>query len=217
MRHRQRLAEFSQGRSDSYFICRIGKRKQQSDGDRIGLRRPHSLLQASQFVIRGLLQNLALGVDSLLHTETQFSRDQRLDSVEEKVIQARACLPPDLDDVFEPGGRDQCDAGAFSLQQGIRADRRSKQQRDAGSRPDLPQRLADRARRVGRSREDLQGAQYAAFHPHAVREGASGINCDAQRGMRCLSHEQGRLEQFLGCCKYGVENAARRRSAGIGS
>ena len=50
------------------------------------------------------------------------ARDQRLDAIEEEVVELGAGLASDLDGVFETGGGDQSGARAFAFEQSVGAD-----------------------------------------------------------------------------------------------
>jgi hypothetical protein len=54
-------------------------------------------------------------------------RDERLDAVEEEIVELGTGLPSDLDGVFETGGGDQRGAGAFAFEQRVGADGRAVQ------------------------------------------------------------------------------------------
>ena len=208
MGHRQRFAEFRHGRSYGRFVLRVGKREQQRNGDgvRVGTSRTASRSRANS-CFRRPLQDPALGIGPLLDAESQFPANQRRNPIKEKVIQARARLPSNLDDVFKSRRCNQRDAGAFPLQQSVGPDRGAVQQRKGSSsarlaiRPaDFSQSFGNRARRIVGRRKYLQSFQSAALNPHAIGERASGVDCDAKRGMRCVCHEKGRLPLPAPCC-----------------
>ena len=48
--------------------------------------------------------------------------DERLDAIEEEIVELGTRLPSNLDGVFEPGSRHQRGARAFAFEQRIRAD-----------------------------------------------------------------------------------------------
>ncbi len=48
--------------------------------------------------------------------------DERLDAVEEEIVELGAGLASDLDGVFESGGGDERGAGAFAFEQRVGAD-----------------------------------------------------------------------------------------------
>lgn len=56
--------------------------------------------------------------------------------------------------------------------------------------PDLLDRFHDRARRIGWRGEDLQNANATALDPHAIGEGAAGIDSDSQQGFGTVRHER---------------------------
>ncbi len=60
---------------------------------------------------------------ALVHAETQLSRNQRLDAIEEKIVKPGASLAADLDGVFKTCGGNQSHARALALQQSVGADR----------------------------------------------------------------------------------------------
>src|SRR5208282_6506099 len=129
-----------------------------------------------------------------LNAKSQFTADERRDLIKEKVVQARARLPPNLNDILESRRCDQRDAGAFSLQQSIGADGGAVQQCDGSSsaahscRVNFSESFGNRARRIVGCREYFQSFESAALHPHTIGERASSVDCDAECGMRYASH-----------------------------
>src|SRR5208283_627811 len=156
--------------------------EEQGNGDGIGIGSPQTLSQSRQLHFRWLLQDPPLGIRPLLNTESQVPADERRHTVEEKVIQARTRLPPDLNDVFKARRRNQRQAGAFPLQQSIGSDSGAVQQRGGFSGAGLScsanffQSFGNRSRRIIGRRKHFQSFESAALFPHAVGERTSSVD-----------------------------------------
>src|SRR5208282_5448354 len=90
-----------QGRRNRHFVFWIGKRKQQRDGNCFGPSRLHSSLQIPKIGLRRLSQNLAVATRTFVYAEAQIRWNERLNPVEEEVVELGTGLPPDLDDILE--------------------------------------------------------------------------------------------------------------------
>jgi hypothetical protein len=106
-------------------MFRMQERKQQRDRNRFNLRLLQLLHQFLQVVVVERLDYLARSNNALLDAETKFVSNQRrrLDGVE--IVEFRTRLPADHEHVFKSFCRDQRDARAATLQQGVRADSRA--------------------------------------------------------------------------------------------
>ncbi len=127
----------------------------------------------------------------LVDAESEFATDQRFHTIEEKVIELRSRLASDFNHVFKSGGGNEGDPCAFSLQQGIGSDGGSVQQRERARGAGISHRLANfseslgnGARWVVRRGKHFQSPEFAALHPYAVGERASGVDGDAKVGLR---------------------------------
>jgi hypothetical protein len=65
------------------------------------------------------LDDVALGVEALVHLESQRARDERLGQDHEQVVDVVAHLACHLEHVLEPGGRDHGRGRALALDQGV--------------------------------------------------------------------------------------------------
>ena len=75
-----------------------------------------------QFLRRGSGQDFAVAGRAFVDAEAEILGDQRLDAVEEEVVELGAGLASDFDGVFEAGGGDEGGAGAFAFEQRVGAD-----------------------------------------------------------------------------------------------
>ena len=119
--------------------------------------------------------------------EAEIFGDQRLDAVEEKIVELGAGLASDFDGVFESGGGDEGGARAFALEQRVGADGGAVEEdefavADAQSFvDDLAEGFDDGLRGIGGRGKNFEHAEAACVEPDAVGEGAAGVDGDAER------------------------------------
>ena len=101
-----------------------------------------------EFLRSGLLEDFSFAVGALCDSEAEGLRDQRFDPIEEKIVELGTGLAADLDGVFETFGCDQGNAGAFSLEDRIRADGGSVKKSDGRIGSDLLDGFGDSLGRV---------------------------------------------------------------------
>ena len=93
--------------------------------------------QAFEFVGRRLLEDFSIAVGALGDSEAEVCGDQWFDLLEEEIVELGASLASDLDRVLETLSCDESYAGAFPLQDCIRADGGSVKKGDRGAGGDL--------------------------------------------------------------------------------
>src|SRR5581483_3045413 len=71
------------------------------------------------------LDDTSVSRDPFAQTEAQSPRDEGLGAPPGEVIKIRSRLASDFNDIFKPGGRDQCSARAFAFQQSVGSHSRS--------------------------------------------------------------------------------------------
>ncbi len=141
-------------------------------------------------------QDAAVGQDALVDLDPKLARHQRDRRIDEEVVHVVATLPPDLDGVPEPGGGEEPDAGALSLDQGIGRQGGSVDEgaHRGRSRPRLVQQgdhaFLDRLGGVLGSRQQLADPDRAGdlVDPDEVGEGAADVHPDA-RGVATRCHQ----------------------------
>ena len=74
------------------------------------------------------LEDLSVTGGAFVESEAQVGGNQRLNTIEEQIVEFRPGLAADLDGIFETCRGNQSYARAFALQQSVRADRRAVQQ-----------------------------------------------------------------------------------------
>ena len=129
------------------------------------------------------LKDFAVAGGSFVHTKAQIRRDERFHAIKEEIVKLGTGLAADFDGVFKTGGRDQCHARAFALQQSICANCGAVQ-KDVIERPifsDFVDSFDNRLRRISRRRENLEHSYPSAIHPDAIGEGAAGVDGDVER------------------------------------
>ena len=116
--------------------------------------------------------------------EAHFCTYQRRNPLKEEIVQFRTRLAPNLDQIFEPGSRNQSYPRAFPLKQSIGAHGCSVQQHQRPGHAGLAYAFRDCPRCIGWRRKRLQHANSAPLNPHAIREGTAGVDGDS-----CGSYE----------------------------
>ncbi len=143
--------------------------------------------EGSQFLRRGRGEDFAVAGGAFVDAEAEIFGDQRLDAVEEEVVELGAGLASDFDGVFEAFRGDQGGARAFAFEQRIGADGGAVEEDEVAFVRDFLKGFDDGLRGIGGSRKDFQHAEAAALSPDAVGEGAAGVDGDAE-GLRAAGH-----------------------------
>jgi hypothetical protein len=95
-------------------------------------------------------------VEAARHVEPKRARNERLGSVDKRVIERRTRLACDLDYVAEPFGRDERDARTASFEQRVRCNRRAvREDRDGFVAGHRAPGTGNRESRIIRTRRDL--------------------------------------------------------------
>src|SRR6202043_3221072 len=133
-------------------------------------------------------EDFAIAGNTLVNAEAKIFWNERLDAVEEKVVEFRAGLASNLDGVFESGGSDQGGARACALKQGVSANGGAVEEDEfAAVRSSVfvsgnpAKGFDDGLGWVRRCRENFQHAEASAVLPYAVGESSSGVDGDAER------------------------------------
>ena len=102
------------------------------------------------------LEDLSITGGALVESETQFGGNQRLNTIEEQIVEFRAGLAADFDGIFETCRGNQSHARAFALQKSVRTDCSAVQQNHRIASANFFQRFDDCLGWVGRSRENFE-------------------------------------------------------------
>jgi hypothetical protein len=152
------------------FVASVAERMEQADGDRLRV----------DLGERGEIQRLelAFGPEAAADAVAALERHERRRMVEAGSVEVRPRLPPEVEQVLEPGVRDEPRARAPPLEQRVRRDRGAVREaielvraRRAGGRDNgllLPPR-----------RQDLRDPYVAVGHEDGVRERPADV--DPQR------------------------------------
>lgn len=138
-------------------------------------------MQSAKPIGRWRLQYLPVAGGPFRDAKPQIVQHQRFYALKEEIVEPGSRLPANLNGIFESGGCDQRYARAFAFQERVGADGGSMQQYKAVGDANSLQCGSDCLGWVGRSRKHLQHPQAAIFSPHAVGEGATGVDGDAER------------------------------------
>ena len=187
MGDRERNAERLERFGDCLFVFWICEREEQRDGDGLGLLRFYLGGEGFQICGRRVGQDFAVAGGAFFDAEAEIGGDQRLDAIEEEIVELGARLASDLDGVFESGGRDQSGARAFAFQQSVGADGGAVQDDEFAVVIDFAEGFDDGLGGIGWRGENFQHAQAAAVDPDTVGEGAAGVDGDAE-GLGAAGH-----------------------------
>ena len=80
------------------------------------------LCEDAQFLRRRCGEDFSVAGGAFVDAEAEIFGDQRLDAVEEEIVELGAGLASDFDGVFEAGGGDERGARAFAFEQRVGAD-----------------------------------------------------------------------------------------------
>ena len=100
------------------LVRRVAEREQQADGDRLDV-----LGELRQRVELQRLEH-AVGADPLAHAVAALERHERLRMRGAEPVEVRAVLPPQVQQVLEPGGRDERGPRSLALEQRVGGDGR---------------------------------------------------------------------------------------------
>ena len=86
---------------DGLFVFRICEGEEERDGDGLRLCGGDAAGEVAQFLRRGCGEDFAVAGGAFVDAEAEIFGDQRLDAVEEEVVELGAGLASDFDGVFE--------------------------------------------------------------------------------------------------------------------
>ena len=102
------------------------------------------------------LQDLSITGGALVESEAQFGGNQRLNTIEEQIVEFRAGLAADFDGIFKTCRGNQRHARAFALQKSVRTHRSAVQQNHRIATAYFFQSFDNCLRWVGRGRENFE-------------------------------------------------------------
>ena len=102
---RDRVERRSQGRCEALFVSGVPEREQQRDRHGPGIKRPYGGDHALHLCVHQRYERAA-GPHALGHSHDVCARDERRRVIAREVVQRRPILPPQPEQVLEPGGRD---------------------------------------------------------------------------------------------------------------
>ena len=183
------------------FVPRVAEREEQAHGDRLRI----DLRQRLEIERP---QN-ALRPDPLVDAEAALERHERLRMVVAEPVEMSARLPTQVEQVLEPGGRDERRLRALALEERVRRDGRPVREAlqvaraDGSSGREHRLLLARRGRHLGRR-------DAAILDEDGVRERAADVDAENAhganvRGRRCVETGDGGTEDG--------DRAPRRRAA----
>src|SRR5262249_23043155 len=118
-------------------------------------------------------------------TDSPFGGDQNIRFLEQQVVELRARLAANLQNVFESFGRDEGDATASTLEQGIRSNCGTADNVERGwnsraeTYEDIVNSVCDGSGRLFRLRRNFQNFRFAIPKKNAVGECAASVGCDS--------------------------------------
>src|SRR5439155_21272575 len=179
--------KFSQGLRGGPFIGGMPEGKQKANRDRLSSGTPDAVPQAPKFSPRGAQRDSAVSPGPLLHSEPQRARHERRLAADVQVVEPRARLAADLDQVLETLGGHERDASAPPLEQRVCPHGCAVDDLDGspGARFCFSQEahaFSDAASGVVGRREHLEDSNLGAVEDNAVREGAAGVHTDPRWG-----------------------------------
>jgi hypothetical protein len=147
----------------------VAEREEQAHRDRLGV-------ELGQRVEVELLEH-TVGPDPLAHADAALERDERLRVRFAEPVEVRARLPPQVQEMLEPGRGDERRLRPGPLEERIRRDRRPVREPLDRPRAHLPRGREHRLRLVGRGRY-LGRREPVAVEEHGVGERPADV--DAQ-------------------------------------
>ena len=116
----------AQGRNEAALVLCVAERKQQGDGECFGSGRERADRGDHAFdLVLPQRHEHSLRAGPLRDRHDIGARDERRRVIAGEVVKRRPVLAPQPQQVFEPLGRHERDAGTAALEQGVRGDRRS--------------------------------------------------------------------------------------------
>ena len=171
----RRCAAFGNGG----LVRRVGVGVQQADGQRLRAGAPHLLDDPVDFGRRQGLQHLAVVGQAFGDPEPQAPRHQRRQLLDERVVQVRARLAPDFQNVLETPRGHQRRARALAFQQRIGRHRGAVHQLGTIEvRAQVRQPPQNRARRIFGGRQNLVDDRGAVVDANEIAERAAGVHTD---------------------------------------
>ena len=163
---------------DGSLVRRIAEREEQADRNRLGVADVRQRREIERL-------QLAVGPEPPAHAVAALERDERLRMLLAEPVQMRPRLPPEVQQVLEPGVADVRGACAAPLEQRIRRDGRPvREPRDRRVRPDRAHRGEHRLLLMLRRRH-LRRPHAAAVQQHGIRERPTDV--DAEDGHAAYS------------------------------
>ena len=163
--------------ADAALVVGVQEREQQAHRDRLDVRLAQRVDRLGDAVLVERL-DLAVRAHALAHGEAQVARHERLGAALGEVVEGRAVLARELDQVAEALGGDERGARAAALEQRVGGDRHPvREGRHVGGLDGLeaahhPFRLI-----LGRARH-LGGQDSPTIERHQIGEGSSNIDTD---------------------------------------
>ena len=195
--------------ADLLLVLGVQEREQQADRDGVDLGLPQRVDGLLHAVLVERLE-LAVGPHPLLHREAQIPRHERLRAPLGEVVERRAVLAGELDQVAEALGRDQRGARAAALEQRVGGDRHPVRERGHVAGLDRLQRAHHTLGLiVGRARH-LARRDAGSVEGHEVRERAAHIDADSDH-LRPISTKMalGHGLPSFGLVQYRTRDSAR--------
>ncbi len=186
MRDRERPSQQRKRSCDCLLARRIRVRVKQADGKCLGATAGREPANSRELGAAQRLDDAAVEQRALGDAEAHRALDQRFRPRGRESVQVVAVLAANLDQVFEAGVGEQCDARAFFFKQRVSRDGGTVRNR-RGLRVHALEHLAQAANDgvgwVGRRRQHLVHVNFAADDRDEVSEGAAGVDAD-QYGSR---------------------------------
>ncbi len=156
---------------------------QEADGQRLHTLLGQLALQSLQLGwIRGANRLPRVDVGSLLDAETERRRDQRASQRGRQVVELRAVLAADKDQIGEAFGGDESGPCALALEQRVGGHRRSVDYFGAAAGRGAPNTLQNHGSGSSRIRTQLEALQAAVvMEDREIGERASCVNADTHR------------------------------------
>ena len=114
------------------LVLRVREREEKADRDRLDSSAGEGMRCSLDVARLERLEHLTLRADPAARLAAQLARHQRVGLRAPQVVESRALLRPDLEDVAEAGGREQADARGTALDERVRR-RPSSRARGSGS------------------------------------------------------------------------------------
>ena len=169
------------------LVLRVREREEKADRDRLDSSAGEGMRCSLDVARLERLEHLTLRADPAARLAAQLARHQRVGFRAPQVVESRALLRPDLDDVAEAGGREQADARGTALDERVRGDRRAVH--EVADRRGVNTERVDRGDETGcqvvRLGPDLRDRQPPPpIHADGVRERAADVDADAHAAHR---------------------------------